>query len=52
MFATNMLHAWLDDNGSADWVTGCRFVQWQKNPVSIDLPAEVHTEHYLHQNQN
>ncbi|GBL87944.1 KRAB-A domain-containing protein 2 [Araneus ventricosus] len=27
----NMLRAWMNDNGSADWVTGCRFVQWQKN---------------------
>lgn len=27
----NMVRAWLDDNKSTDWVTGCRFVQWQKN---------------------
>lgn len=26
-----MLQAWLHDNNSTDWVTGCRFVQWQKN---------------------
>ena len=27
----NMLRAWMNDNGSTDWVIGCRFVQWQKN---------------------
>ena len=26
-----MLQAWLQDNNTSDWVTACRFVQWQKN---------------------
>ena len=26
-----MVRGWMYDNKSTDWVTGCRFVQWQKN---------------------
>ena len=28
-----MLRAWMNDNGSTDWVIWCRFVQWQKNAL-------------------
>ncbi|XP_024887655.1 KRAB-A domain-containing protein 2-like, partial [Temnothorax curvispinosus] len=27
----NMLRAWMTDNHSTSWATGCYFVQWQKN---------------------